>query len=190
MQSSLETPRLWLRPFTEADEESLFALDADPEVMRWLTGGKPTPRHVIRDDVLPRMLRFHESLGSYGFWAAEEKSTREFLGWFEFRPAAGGRPAEVELGYRLRRSAWGRGYATEGARALIDRGFAELGVQRVVATTMAVNLASRRVLEKAGLTLVRTFHESWPDPIEGAEKGEVEYLLTRAEWERQTGLSG
>jgi RimJ/RimL family protein N-acetyltransferase len=59
-------------------------------------------------------------------------------------------------------------------------------VQRVVATTMAVNLASRRVLEKAGLTLVRTFHESWPDPIEGAEKGEVEYLLTRAEWEQQT----
>jgi RimJ/RimL family protein N-acetyltransferase len=56
----------------------------------------------------------------------------------------------VELGYRLRRQAWGRGYATEGSRALIRNGFTELGVRRVFATTMAVNLGSRRVLEKAG----------------------------------------
>jgi RimJ/RimL family protein N-acetyltransferase len=58
---------------------------------------------------------------------------------------------EVELGDRLRRSAWGMGYATEGSRALVDRAFAEPGVRRVYAETMAVNVASRRVLEKAGL---------------------------------------
>ena len=97
------------------------------------------------------------------------------------------RPDEVELGYRLRKSFWGKGYATEGSRALIDKGFAELGVQRVAAFTMVVNVASRRVMEKAGLTpRTRTFHQPWPDYIEGEEEGDVEYALLRSEWEEQT----
>ena len=94
-------------------------------------------------------------------------------------------PGEVELGYRLRKSAWGKGYATEGSRALICKGFTEFGVQRVVAEAMAVNLASRRVMEKAGLTLVRTVRQPWPYPIEGQELGDVEYALTKADWQRQ-----
>ena len=80
----------------------------------------------------------------------------------------------------MRRSAWGKGYATEGSRALIRKGFVELRVRRVVAETMAVNAASRRVMEKAGLTHVRTFHQEWPDCIEGEEQGDVEYALTKA----------
>jgi RimJ/RimL family protein N-acetyltransferase len=185
MRVFLETERLVLRQFTEADVENLFELDSDPDVMRFLTGGKPTPRDVIRNDTLPRFLRYYERFEGFGFWAAIEKSTGEFLGWFEFRPPEGGGPEEVELGYRLRRSAWGKGYATEGSRALIRKGFTELGVRRVLASTMAVNVASRRVMEKAGLTLARTFHRSWPDPVEGAEHGEVEYALTKADWEQQ-----
>jgi RimJ/RimL family protein N-acetyltransferase len=185
MRVFLETERLVLRRFTEADVENLFELDSDPDVMRFLTGGKPTPRDVIRNDTLPRFLRYYERFEGFGFWAAIEKSTGEFLGWFEFRPPEGGGPEEVELGYRLRRSAWGKGYATEGSRALIRKGFTELGVRRVLASTMAVNVASRRVMEKAGLTLARTFHRSWPDPVEGAEHGEVEYALTKADWEQQ-----
>lgn len=89
------------------------------------------------------------------------------------------------MGYRLVRSLWGRGYATEGSRALVDKAFTDLGVERVVATTMTINLGSRGVMEKVGLTLVRTFHESWPDPIDGAEHGDVEYALSKAEWERR-----
>jgi RimJ/RimL family protein N-acetyltransferase len=65
------------------------------------------------------------------------------------------------------------------------KGFTELGVRRVVAQTMAVNVASRRVMEKAGLTYVRTFREEWTGPIEGAEHGEVEYALTKAAWDQQ-----
>jgi len=91
-------------------------------------------------------------------------------------------PSDVELGYRLLPSAWGRGLATEGARLLVRRAFADLGVHRVVATTMAVNVASRRVLEKAGLRHVDTFFADWPDPIPGAEHGDVVYALTRQEW--------
>jgi RimJ/RimL family protein N-acetyltransferase len=78
-----------------------------------------------------------------------------FLGWFEFRPLDDDSSAVVELGYRLNKAAWGRGYATDGARALMDKGFTELAVERVTANTMAVNQASRRVMEKSGLS-VRT----------------------------------
>ena len=70
----------------------------------------------------------------YGFWAAIEKTTGDFLGWFHYRPAPGDPPDQPELGYRLRCEAWGKGYATEGSRALIAKGFAEFGVQRVVAS--------------------------------------------------------
>ena len=66
---------------------------------------------------------------------------------------------------------------------MIEKGFVEFGVERVYATTMAVNSASRRVMEKAGLRYVRTFHQPWPYPIEGDLHGDVEYALLKAEWE-------
>jgi RimJ/RimL family protein N-acetyltransferase len=68
---------------------------------------------------------------------------------------------------------------------LLDKAFAELGVDRVVASTMAVNVASKRVMEKAGLRFVRIFHQPWPDRIEGEEEGDVEYALLRSEWEQE-----
>jgi RimJ/RimL family protein N-acetyltransferase len=92
--------------------------------------------------------------------------------------APAGQVAVATLGYRLRRSAWGRGYATEGARTLVRHAFTELGVGRVAATTMAVNTRSRRVLEKAGLRHVRTPYLDWPDPLPGNEHGDVEYELS------------
>jgi RimJ/RimL family protein N-acetyltransferase len=185
MSIFLETNRLTLRRFTEADEGNLVELDSDPEVMRFLNGGKATPREEIRGR-LPVLFGYYERFEGFGFWAAQEKATERFLGWFHFRPRMNEpRDGEIELGYRLRRSAWGKGYATEGSRALIHKGFTELGVERVVAETMTVNLGSRRVMEKAGLTLVRTFHRDGLDAIEGFEHGVVEYALTRADWERE-----
>ncbi|MER7852887.1 GNAT family N-acetyltransferase [Streptomyces bacillaris] len=179
----LETGRLRLRPFTAADAPGLLALDNDPEVMRYINGGRPVSADDIRERTLPRLLHDHPCTGTRGFWAAEEKATGAFLGWFELRPLADHDPAVVELGYRLNRASWGHGYATEGARALIRKGFADLGAERVTANTMAVNAASRRVMEKAGLTFLRAYTEEWPDAIEGSEHGEVEYVLTREEWE-------
>jgi len=186
VQVFLETERLVLRRFTGDDIDHLVELDSDPEVMRFINGGRPTPRDEIENDVLPGFLGYYERYTGYGFWAAVERSTGRFIGWFHFRPAKDAPPDEVELGYRLRRSAWHKGYATEGSRALIDNGFAELGVQRVVAFTMVVNVASRRVMEKAGLRFVRVFHQPWPDYIEGEEEGDVEYALLRSEWEQAT----
>jgi RimJ/RimL family protein N-acetyltransferase len=185
MQVFVETPRLVLRRFSMADADNLVSLDADPDVMRFVTGGIPTSRDEIVDEFLPAFLGYYERYEGYGFWAVIEKSTGEFMGWFHFRPREDAAPGEVELGYRLRKSAWGKGYATEGSRALIRKGFTEFGVQRVVAEAMAVNTASRRVMEKAGLKLVRTFHQPLPHPIDGREFGGVEYALDKAGWQQQ-----
>lgn len=78
------------------------------------------------------------------------------------------------------------GYATEGSRALISTGFTGPQVERAFAHTMTVNTASRRVMGKCGLTLVRTTPYEGPDTIEGSEQGEVEYALTKLQWEALT----
>jgi RimJ/RimL family protein N-acetyltransferase len=114
MQVFLETERMVLRRFTEADVDHLVNLDSDLEVMRFLTGGIPTPREAIQNDLLPAFLRSSGPCPGFGVFAAIGKERGEFLGWFSFRPCDVTCPDEVSLGYRLRRSGWGQGYATEG----------------------------------------------------------------------------
>ena len=189
MHIVLETERMLLRRFTETDIDNLFALDSDPEVMRYLTGGAGTPREIIENDILPGFLRSYDSADMFGVWPALEKESMEFLGWFAFRPEDVAHPDTVSLGYRVRRKYWGKGYATEGVRALIYRGFTVPGVRRIVATTYQDNLASRRVMEKAGMRLVRsyrltpadllassTFHTTTPEIWDGDD---VEYELLK-----------
>jgi RimJ/RimL family protein N-acetyltransferase len=178
-----ETERLALRRFTRDDVENLFDLNSDPEVMRYITGGKPTPRDEIRDQIIPFHLASYQQFAEFGTWAVESRASREFLGWFHFRPGPGEDIQNIDLGYRLRRAEWNKGYATEVSRALIRMGFTSLGVGRVFAHTMTVNAASRRVMEKCGLVCVRTFPYEGRDAIEGAEHGVVEYALVRAAWE-------
>ncbi|MEO9139588.1 MAG: GNAT family N-acetyltransferase [Jatrophihabitans sp.] len=182
MQVHLMTDRLLLRRFTDADVDALTDLDGDPEVMHFVTGGRPTTRSEIVDDVLPAFLGYYARSAHFGFWAALVRPTATFIGWFHLRSAERDDPDDPELGYRLRRDAWGLGYATEGSRALIDKAFTETTIRRVHAETMTVHTASRRVMENAGLRHCRTFHQDWPFPIPGDEYGDVEYALTRAEW--------
>jgi RimJ/RimL family protein N-acetyltransferase len=164
---SIETPRLVLRPITLGDIDLLVQLDADPEVMRYISGGRPSTPTEIRQTV-------EESLGHR--WIASERATDDFIGWFSLRPSA---PAEAELGYRLRRQAWGRGNGSGGVRALIDYGFREQKLDRIWAQTMTVNVNSRRVMEACGMRHVRTFHFDWGEVIDGSEEGDVEYELLR-----------
>jgi RimJ/RimL family protein N-acetyltransferase len=186
-----------LRQFTAADADDLLALDGDPRVMRFLDSSTKT-RAQIQAGVLPRFLACYGRYPGFGCWAAHARAGGRFIGWFGLRPvtpttaamvdwpdAPPGETAVVSLGYRLRTSAWGRGYATEGARALVWRAFTELGVSQIVATTMAVNTASRRVLEKAGMKYTRTMYLDWPDPLPGNEYGDVEYRLNRGDWPPQ-----
>ena len=157
----VETDRLLMRPLLDSDAEAVMGLQDDPEVMRYLD---PSP-----------VERFYTG----GFYAATERASGEFIGWFALEPEGEG---EYEIGWRLYRRAWGSGYATEGALALLHKAFTDLGASRVYAETMAVNTRSRRVMEKIGLRHVRTFFVGWPDPLPGADQGEVEYALTRAEY--------
>ena len=187
MHVFLETERMILRRFTADDADLLVELDNDPEVMRYLNGGAPVPREEIVDEDLPAFMAYYDRFEGYGFWAAIEKASGRFLGWFHFRPNEGDDPLEPELGYRLHRGAWGRGLATEGSQALIDHGFTAIGVQRVRAEAMLVHSASWRVMEKVGMRRIRVFDAHWPVRIDGDEHGDVEHAITRAEWEAQRG---
>lgn len=185
--TDLVTERLELRLLTSerAPEyaELLVALDGDREVMRFITG-EPTPRADIIDRELPALLDRQAAYPRLGRWLAFSRPDDAFVGWFELAPTvpedqAGEQPTddEAEVGYRLLRSAWGRGYATEGTRAVIGHAFETVGLRRVWAQTMAVNLPSRGVMERVGMTHVRTFHVHFDDPLPGTEHGEVEYEL-------------
>ena len=174
----LQTKRLTLRRFTPADAPHLYDLDNDPEVMRYINGGTPTPFEIVETELLPVFLAPDDRAPIYGFWAAEEKNSHNFLGWFVFRPT-GEDPTIVELGYRFLRSAWGAGYATEGARALIDEGFDNHSVTRVTATTYEANQASRRVMDKLGMTFDRAFHVT----AEDLSNSDTSYTATQDVWD-------
>lgn len=179
----LSTDRLWLRRFTRDDASLLLALDGDPLVRRFVEDGvEPTLDNSIA--AIDHWLATYPPGHPFGFWAAIERSTGAFVGWFHFRPPTDGSDDEPELGYRLMSSHWGRGLATEGSQALIDHGFSTGGVRRVIAETMSVHSASRRVMEKVGMRLVRTFRADWPVRIPGDEHGDVRYAITESEWRR------
>ena len=108
----LETKRLYFRELTTKDEELILALDSDPEVMKYLTDGVATPRDDVRMALKKTEELFKKHVGRFGFWAAHDRESDEFLGWFHFRPAKSDpdNTKRVELGYRLHRRFWGRGY--------------------------------------------------------------------------------
>jgi RimJ/RimL family protein N-acetyltransferase len=183
----LETERLVLRRFTADDADLLIELDSDPAVMRYLTGGEATAPEVVRERDLPSVLAGYEKWGGrFGLFAAQERDGGVFIGWFILRPEPGGPLNEVELGYRLRQAAWGKGYATEGSRALLEKAFTELAVRLVWAATMSVNEASWKVMEKLGMTLSDTLATPADmQMIEGSEHGGVRYEIAKEQWERR-----
>ncbi len=184
MKILLRSPRLILREFTDEDAGLLVELDSDPRVMRFISNSVPTPVRELVDDYLPAYLNYHRAGADFGFWVAQMRETGEFIGWFHLRPEPGGPIDEPELGYRIRHKFWSQGFATEGARALINHGFTvdSVAVTRIIASTMVVNTASRRVLEKSGMRLIRHFTADWPVRIDGDEAGDVEYAITRHQW--------
>jgi RimJ/RimL family protein N-acetyltransferase len=188
MKVYLETERLLLRQLTADDADLLIALDGDPAVLRFINGGQPIAAERVREVLLTRLLPWHQHGDGFGYFAAVARTGGDFLGWFHFYPTARTPPFEqeeapgtVELGYRLRSAAWGQGYATEGARALVRHGFTNLGVQRVIAHTLAENLASRRVLEKAGLRYERSFVYTGDPAAWHVGRSAVVYGLNRAD---------
>jgi RimJ/RimL family protein N-acetyltransferase len=143
--------------------------------MRFLNGGHPVGHERIDPNATFLMPRGTEPY----VWTARLATDGAFVGWFSLRPQS---ETLAELGYRLRRTNWGQGLASEGASALVNWGFRSGRYDEIVASTMAVNHASRRVMEKIGMNCARAVHFDWPHPIPGSEHGEVEYELMRSGW--------
>lgn len=176
----LETARMFLRELRPDDLNRLLALDQDPEVMRFISKGIPTSRAMYENDYLPRMLSYQNQAPPRGFWAAHLHDGGEFIGWFHLRPDKI-TPEEMELGYRLARNVWGRGLATEGAQAPVEKGLGEWGYDKISARTLVNNLASQRVMQKAGLVFESEFcfpAELLPDWTP-EERRAVKYSRTR-----------
>lgn len=189
MNIFLETERLILRQFSADDADNLFELDRDPKVMRFINGGTPTEYEVIQQSRLPRIISFYQVYEHYGFWAVVEKSSLRFIGWFHFFPATEiayvtelqlGTADVITLGYRLRRSHWGKGYATEGSRMLVSKGFSEWNIHRVISWALVMNKASTRVMEKVGLKLEKEFMftEKHLPNLQPSERKAVKYALS------------
>src|SRR5690606_28421352 len=160
-EASRRMSAIRLRPITVADTRHLVALDDDPEAMRYLNGGLPADRRYIEEVVLPSFLASGVNEPHLGVWIVEgalhQGNDPEFLGWVSLRSGDQGEQGTAALGFRFRRVAWGRGYATEAARRVLTAAFASGTVERVVATTYQDNVASQRVLQKLGFTLVARY---------------------------------
>ncbi|CCH31486.1 N-acetyltransferase [Saccharothrix espanaensis DSM 44229] len=181
----MRTARLTLVPLAEEHLDLEVGLDADPEVMRHLTGralSRAEARAAHR-----RRLAAADELPGLGYWVGFAEDG--FVGWWLLRPPHGpDQPVvagEADLGFRVLRARWRRGFAGEGARELVRYGFAEVGLDRIFGQTLAVNAASRATMSAVGLTFTRAFASAGHDdePVPGAEHGEVEYAITRAAWE-------
>ena len=179
----LRTARIDLVPMTPEHLPELVRLDADPEVMRHLLGRARTEAEV-HDFWGPVCADTEADAVGLGWWVGWSRATGDFLGWWDLSPRrpVDLRPAEAEAGWRLVRRHWHRGYATEGATAVLDHGFGTVGLETVWAETMAVNTASRAVMDRLGMRHVRTEHRSWEHPLPGADPGEVVHELTAGEW--------
>ncbi|WP_109593004.1 GNAT family N-acetyltransferase [Actinoplanes xinjiangensis] len=175
-QPVLRTGRMLLVPLADEHLELEVALDADPEVLRYLDGRARTREEVTEFHAV-RMERGRRVDG-LGYWVAFGAGD-EFIGVMMLPPAA--EESVAELGYRLARRHWRRGYAAEASRELLRHGFETAGQSRIIAQTMTVNAGSRAVMAKAGLRYQRTFFPDYP-PIPGSAEGEVEYAITRDEW--------
>jgi RimJ/RimL family protein N-acetyltransferase len=146
-QPVLITERLRLRPRTLADLDACVAMDLDPEVHRFIFGDRPPDLREHRARLRARIASGWPAKG--GVWVVEWRHAPGFLGWCGLFPLEDAGP--IEIGYRYLRSAWGRGIATETARAVLDHGFRAFGFDPIVGVTNPANLASQRVLEKIGL---------------------------------------
>lgn len=147
---TLTTARLRLRPWREADLAAFAAINADPVVMEHF----PSVLERASSDALAERIAGHFDRHGYGLWAVEVPDIAAFIGFVGLaipRFTAPFTPC-VEVGWRLARGHWGRGYATEGARAAVDFGFRQAGLEEVVSFTVPANRRSLAVMERLGMT--------------------------------------
>ena len=150
MHVIIETERLVLRQFEPGEGQLIYTLNEDPEITRYT--GDPVRDMDHANEVLEQVILPQYALYNHGRWAVHTKPGMEFIGWcgLKYRPELD----EIDLGYRVMKSAWGKGYASEAAMASIKYGFEKLGLRRIVGRAMPENIASVKVLEKCGMRYV------------------------------------
>jgi RimJ/RimL family protein N-acetyltransferase len=178
----IDTERLLLRNWTEADIAPFARHTNTAAVMRWLGGVQEEEK--IADTIRNRLIRWQEQRG-FTFWAVERKSDGELLGFCGIKLAdTAGSPVEgeYEIGWRLREDAWGQGYAREAAIASLDHAFEMLGAERVIALTFIENEASWGLMERLGMT--RRPELDYDDERFPELNPTIVYDLTKAELRR------
>lgn len=162
MEYYIETERLILREFRPTDDEAFFEMDANPEVHKYL-GNNPC-KSIEQARTIIESIRQQYLDNGIGRWAAIEKSSGNFIGWSGLKYIREFENNHInfhDVGYRLMPKYWGKGYATESAQAAIRYGFEVLNLNEIIGTANIENKASRRALEKCGLTFVENF--MWKD---------------------------
>ena len=152
MQMYLETKRLRLEKFKLGDENLLFELDSNPNVLKYVGGERASIE--IYKETIQNYLDFYSLKKDCGFFKAIYKETNEFIGWFHLRPEQSepNNFSLLELGYRLKEAYWGKGIATEGSKLLVEKAFKSLGVDGVSSMAFHKNKASFRIMEKIGMS--------------------------------------
>lgn len=174
-----ETERLILRELLPSDAEGMFELDSDPEVHRYL--GNDPVKTIERCWEVIEFVRNQYVENGIGRWAMVEKGTNNFLGWTGLKLVKTPMNNHIDyydLGYRLIRKHWGKGFATEAAHASLAYGFNKLDLDNIHATADVNNKGSRNVLEKAGLKYIETFDEEGHDV--------AWYGITKEDWRSET----
>ncbi len=179
---TLNTERLVLRAWRDSDHEPFAALNADPVVMEHFKG--PLTRQETEAFIGRIEDRFSQS--GWGLWAVGVTDGPGFIGYVGLWPGDHVQPGMVEVGWRLAKGAWGRGYAPEAATEVLRFAFEELGLFEIVSFTVPQNRNSRRVMEKIGLRRrpEADFEHPEIDPaVHPHLVSHVTYALTRREWD-------
>lgn len=179
-----ESKRVLLRSYRENEAHLLVELDSDPRVMKYISDGKPTSLDEAQKtiDRLQNYVKFWNH--HMGTFAAFQKSTNLYMGWFLLRPPKNNlsEMKNLELGYRLKHDFWGQGFGYEVSRVLVDKAFKKLKCETVFATAMAGNEGSIAVMKKVGLKWDSNYVEK---EFLGADKNAVKYVITRDEWQAE-----
>lgn len=178
----LQTKHVLLRQYHYSDFNQLLDLNSDPEVMKYLTNGVPSTHEDVLNGVERTLFYQNKFNGNLGVFSAELLESGEFMGWFLLRPDKKNLEnlKELELGYRLKQQFWGKGYATEVSLALLQKAFVDLQAECVFAQTLSLNLASRRVMEKIGMTFEKEFIDD-DYPEEGLA---ILYRIVKSDWDK------
>jgi len=170
LKKILDTKRLYLREFTLDDAQNFIDLNSNPNVIRYT--GDSRIESIEKAKEILAAITFPQYKNKLGRWAVHLKSTNEFLGWCGLKYIE--QLNEIDLGYRFFEQHWGKGYATESAKAVLEYGFSKLGLSEIVARAAVENINSHKVLKKVGMRFEK----------EGVEHGNhiLKYRLNKTQY--------